>query len=112
MTIEANEKKEIHGDVEGINNKGIVINLITVQEFEDGSSVAVVGKDDNANLINVEFSDDAKFILNLSKPNGDLVERKACTKEDIEVKDTVLLKGIKKGDIFIAEDIEVTRIVE
>lgn len=50
-------------------------------------------------------------VLNKSKPNEELVERKACTKEDIEAKDTVLLKGIKKIDTFIDEDIEKTRIV-
>lgn len=50
-------------------------------------------------------------VLNKSKPDEDLVEIKACTKEDIEAKDTVLLKEIKKVDIFIAEDIEATRIV-
>jgi glycopeptide antibiotics resistance protein len=112
VTIESNEKKEINGDIEEINNKGIVINLITVQEFENGSSVSVVGRDEHANLIKVEFSSDAKFTLNIGKANGDIIERKDCTKEDIKIKDTVALKGTKKGDIFIADDIEITRVVE
>jgi glycopeptide antibiotics resistance protein len=112
VTIESNEKKEINGDIEEINNRGIVINLITVQEFENGSSVSVVGRDEHANLIKVEFSSDAKFTLNIGKANGDIIERKDCTKEDIKIKDTVALKGTKKGDIFIAVDIEITRVVE
>ncbi|RDY27699.1 VanZ family protein [Romboutsia weinsteinii] len=112
VTIESNEKKEIHGDVEEVNNRGVVINLITVQESENGSSISVVGKDEHANLIKVEFSSDAKFTLNIGKANGDIIERKDCKKEDIQTKDTVALKGTKNGEVFIADDIEITRVVE
>lgn len=112
MTAQVNDKKEINGMVEKINNNTITINLITVQEFEDGSSISVMGRDENSTLIEVEFSDNAKMILNLGKANGDLVERKECSKEDIEITDNVVLKGNKKGDIFIAEEVEIHRIVE
>lgn len=112
MTVETNDKKEIQGYVKEINYKTMVINLITVQILEDGSSVSVVGRDENVNLVNVEISNNAKIILNLLKSNGELIEEKECKKEDILVEDIVLLKGVKKGDKFIADDIEVNRIVD
>lgn len=112
MTAQVNDKKEINGIVEEINNNGIVINLITVQEFENGSSVSIMGRDNNTTLVKVKINENAKLVLNLGKANGDLVERKECGKVDIEISDSVILKGNKKGDIFIADDVEIHRIVE
>ncbi|MGL5751855.1 MAG: VanZ family protein, partial [Paraclostridium sp.] len=112
VMVENNDKREVNGVVEEINNEGIVINLVTVQKFEDGSSTSISGKGEQATLVNVEFSEDARLILNLGKPNGDLIERKECKKEDIEVEDSVVLKGMKKGDTFITDDVEIYRMVE
>ncbi|MGL5348926.1 MAG: VanZ family protein [Peptostreptococcaceae bacterium] len=112
MSVESNDKKEIQGYVKEINPKGMLINLITVQELKGGSSISVVGRGENENLVNVEIEDNSKLVLKLIKSTGELIESKECTKDEIDIEDTVRLKGFKKGNTFIAKDIEINKIVD
>ena len=96
-TMESNNSQEsesttLTGFIEDINDKGIVMNLSTTQELEDGSSVAMSGRDEYANLVNVEFKDDTKFKLITS--SGKVIESRDFSKEELEKNCSVILNGI------------------
>lgn len=111
-TVEDNSNKMISGTVEQLVDEGIVMNLSVTQELENGTSISTSGAGEHANLINIKFKNNTKFKLIKSKGNGDIIDTKECEKEALEVQDSVQLKGIKKGNDFIADYVEVYKIVE
>lgn len=118
-TSSSNSDKEVkkdeivlNGYIEEINKDDIVINLIASQEFQDGSSTSIVGIGENANLINIKLSENTKFKINLINASGELIESKDCKKEELEIECSAEFRGFKENDNFIANYVEIYKIVE
>lgn len=110
--MESNSNKVINGTIENVSDKGMVINLVFTQKLENGTSMSTSGIGEHSNLLNIEFKNNTKFKVIKAKSNGDLIETKEGGKEELAVEDSVQLKGIKEGKNFIADYIEIYKIVE
>lgn len=95
-----NENINIYGDVVEIIENGIIINLATRQNLNDGRSISVIGRDNKVNYINVEFKDDTLFKIETEEQ----VEVDS-SKNNIQIGNSVEIKGIKQDDKFIADGV-------
>ncbi|MGL4910964.1 MAG: VanZ family protein [Romboutsia sp.] len=80
-----NEITDLNGYVEEIKENSVVINLITVQEMEDGSSISTSGNGKYGTYINVGFDPHATYTLNIIENGGADVTTKKATFNDIGI---------------------------
>lgn len=106
---EKNEMKEIWGDITKFTDDGFVINMGISEELENGGSIAAIGVDDNMNLVTVNLLPDTIYrSKTIYDTLGEHVEEETASKEDLQVDQTVTLRGYTENGEFTAKEVLVS----
>lgn len=104
--------ENLEGSVVSINpgEQSVEVNEILVEEYDDGSSVAVelVGVGSTGNYISVQFTEDTVYTVRTVKNGGinpEDVSNRAGSFSDISEGATLHLKGSWEGEKFLASDV-------
>ena len=107
-----NETTDLNGYVEEIKENNVIINLTTVQEMEDGSSIATSGNGEYGTYINVGFDPHATYTLNIIKNGGADVTTKKATFNDIEIGCSLDMKVKKEDDLITAKSVIINKVID
>lgn len=107
-----NEITDLSGYVEEIKENSVTINLITVREMEDSSSISTTGNGEYGTYINVNFEPDTTYTLNIIKNGGADVTTKKATFNDIETGCSLDMKVKKEDDLITAKSVIINKVID
>jgi hypothetical protein len=102
---------EISGNVIAFNEQGAQIEKAETWESERGGNVQVTGEDDNE-IINIYWSADTVFELNLTTINADgtdSMERRAADVNDVDENVMLDVWGAQEGTRFVVQRVVIWR---
>lgn len=98
---------ELSGIMEKVEQDNVVINLIMNQSLDNGSSMSVVGLEENATYLSIKLDQDAVYTLRMIKNGGSDYTDQPATQNDLVVGASLDMLGIKEDDYFIAKEIRI-----
>ncbi|GLC81225.1 VanZ family protein [Lacrimispora brassicae] len=99
----------LQGGVKEINDNVIVVSRIYPRNTEDKTTWSATGANEQ---FKVELLENCKITLVNIQQNGKIIEKKTIEKNDISLKDLMLLKKflITENGIYMAEEVEIHRV--
>ncbi len=104
VTDDASDDK-FEGNITSFDDSSITVNKIEVKDLENGASIAV-SNEQNPVLQTVYITETTKYTQkDIYDVNGDKVEIREATKEDLEIDKHINIKGYQSDNKFFATEI-------
>lgn len=103
----AGDESDMCGNITAFDDSSITINKIETEDLGDGKSIAVVSVE-NPDLQTVYINETTKYTRkDIYDVNGNKVETKEASKEDLEIDQHININGYYSDNKFYATEIEI-----
>ena len=103
----SDDEFDMYGNITAFDDSSITINKIETEDLGDGKDIAVMSVE-NPDLKTVYIDETTKYIQrDIYDVNGDKVETRDASKEDLEIDQHININGYYSDNIFYATEIEI-----